>query len=287
MAKKKENIIPTGTLLIVGGKENKGEEEVKDKETPSDFKRLEILKEFIKLTKKKDPVIEVVTTASTEGEESFNDYKKAFDELKITNVGHIHHNEREEVLKSDVSERINNADAIFFAGGDQLKYTALYGGTPFLVQLKERYVNDRIVIGGTSAGAMAMSTPMIYAGNDEVQEIGGEIKITTGLEFLRDVCIDTHFINRGRFVRMAQVIMTNPTCIGIGIGEDTAIAVRNGLDAEVVGSGLVIVMEGFEIKKADIDGFLDKKPFSVHDLKVHILSSGNTYSIPQHNPPHV
>jgi cyanophycinase len=36
------------------------------------------------------------------------------------------------------------------------------------------------------------------------------------------VCIDTHFIDRERFVRMAQVIATNPTSVGIGIDEDTA-----------------------------------------------------------------
>ncbi|HWJ30613.1 MAG TPA: cyanophycinase [Flavisolibacter sp.] len=287
MTKKRENIIPTGVLLIIGGKENKGGDKVKDKETPSDFKRLEILKTLVELTKKEDPVIEVVTSASGEGEASFQDYKEAFGELGITKLGRIHHNERREVLQDDAETRIVQADAVFLAGGDQLKYTSLYGGTPFLVHLKERYVYGHLVIGGTSAGAMAMSTPMIYAGNDEVQEIGGEVKITTGLEFLRDVCVDTHFINRGRFVRMAQVIMTNPTCVGIGIGEDTALIVRNGVECKVLGSGLIIVMEGFEIKDANIDDFLNKKPISVRDLKVHILSDGNTYCIPQNNPPHV
>ncbi len=52
---------------------------------------------------------------------------------------------------------------------------------------------------------------------EEVQELGGMIKVTTGLDFLKDVCIDTHFVHRGRFIRMAQVIVTNPTCIGLGI----------------------------------------------------------------------
>ena len=67
--------------------------------------------------------------------------------------------------------------------------------------------------------------------------MSGEIKITTGLEFLNDVCIDTHFVDRSRFVRMAQVIATNPTCIGIGIEEDTALIVKNGVEAGVCGSG--------------------------------------------------
>lgn len=282
----KECPVPSGTLLIIGGKENKGEEEPEKREAPKAFERLEILRKFVELTGKKKPVIEIITSATNEPDESFQDYSSAFEQLEVTTVGHINHHSRDEVLSTNLIERIDKADGIFFAGGDQLKYTSRYGGTPFLTRLKERYIYDKVVIGGTSAGAMTLSTPMIYAGNEEVQELGGEIKITTGLEFLKDVCIDTHFINRGRFVRMAQVIVTNPTCIGIGIGEDTAIIVRNGLEAEVAGSGLIIVIEGFHIGLANVDDFLNKKPISIRNLKVHILAGGDTYNIPQCNPPH-
>lgn len=79
------------------------------------------------------------------------------------------------------SNKGKKADVIFFAGGDQLHYTHLYGGTDLLIQLKNKYISDKIVIAGTSAGVMAMSTTMIYAGNEEVQESGGIIKGTTGL----------------------------------------------------------------------------------------------------------
>lgn len=51
---------------------------------------------------------------------------------------------------------------------------------------------------------------------------------------------------------MAQVIASNPTCIRLGVEEDTAIIVRKGADAEVVGSGIVIVIEGFDIIDSNI-----------------------------------
>jgi cyanophycinase len=155
-----------------------------------------------------------------------------------------------------------------------------------LIHLKERYICDKIVIASTSAGAMALSTPMIYTGNADVQKMGGAIKITTGLEFMRDVCIDTHFVHRGRFVRIAQVIVTNSTCIGIGIEEDTAIVVHNGINAEVVGTGLVIIIEGFNIEDINISEFTSEKPIKARNLKVHLLSDGDMYEIPQINPPH-
>ncbi|MBO9681655.1 MAG: cyanophycinase [Flavisolibacter sp.] len=286
--KKNENHcpVPQGTLIIIGGKENKGEDAPDNKKKPPDFIKLQVLEAFKDATHKKEPVIEVVTTASGEGAESFQDYQKVFEKIGITNVGHIHHNSREEVLSDPMLERLKNADGVFFSGGDQLKLTGFYGGTDFLIYLKQRYINEQLAIGGTSAGAMAMSTPMIYAGNEDVQELGGEIKITTGLEFLKDVCIDTHFVHRGRFVRMAQVVITNPTCIGIGLEEDTAVVIKNGLEMQVIGTGLVIIIEGFGIRDSSIKEFSEDKPVTARDLRVHLLADGATYLIPQLNPPH-
>jgi len=278
--------VPSSVLMAIGGKENKGEEEPENKKKPEDFVRLEVLERFKELVGKRDPLVEVITTPSSEGKESFEDYRQAFGKVGITRLQHIHHNVRSEILEDPMLQRVKAADAFFFSGGDQLKLTSIYGGTEFLTALKERYVHEAIVIAGTSAGAMSMSTPMIYAGNEEVQELGGAIKLTTGLEFLKDVCIDTHFVHRGRFVRMAQVIATNPGCVGIGIEEDTAIIVRNGVEMEVLGTGLVIVMEGFHIRNFNIEDFTKDKPITIRDLRVHMLSSGDRYEFVQTNPPH-
>lgn len=279
--------VPNGVLVLVGGHENKGEKPEKQVQQ-GEYKPLEILSEFVQLINKKECVIEVITSGSSEGNESFNDYKKAFTELKISQIGHIHHDKRGYAINdSDALERIKNADGVYFSGGDQLKLTSIYGGTDILFQLKQRYIYDGLILGGTSAGAMALSTPMIYAGNKEKQQITGEIKITTGLEFMKDVCVDTHFVDRGRFVRMAQVIATNPTCIGIGIEEDTALIVRNGIDCKVIGSGIVIVIEGFGITDSNIVNFGPEERIYIRDLNVKLLARDCTYQIPQNNPPHI
>jgi cyanophycinase len=274
---------PSGILLIIGGHENKGEESGKLKKGN---RPLEILETFINLIEKKEPVIELITSASADGVEAFKDYEKAFTELGIKDIGHIHHDKRSEVLHTDtdLADRLNKADGVFFSGGDQLKLTSIYGGTTFLVRLKERYVNSKLILAGTSAGAMAFSTPMIYAGNKELQQITGEVKITTGLEFLKDVCVDTHFVDRTRFVRMAQVIATNPSSIGIGLEEDTAMIVRSGINGEVIGSGVVTIMEGFGITESNILNHGSGDRISIQDLKVHLLGKGNFYQIPKMNP---
>jgi cyanophycinase len=98
--------------------------------------------------------------------------------------------------------------------------------------------------------------------------------------------VDTHFVHRGRFIRLAQVIATNPGCTGLGVEEDTAVIIRNGLDAEIAGSGTVIRIEGFNIVRADMQRFAEKKPFSVQNLKVDIYAPGEKFRIEQRNPPH-
>jgi cyanophycinase len=278
--------VPAGILLIIGGAESKGKVP-ENHEAPEGYQPLEVLKRFTELLSRKDACVEVITSASAESGESIKQYKKAFKKLSVENIQHIHHTTRKEVLEDDLEQRVKEADGFFFSGGDQLLLTSLYGGTPFLTMLKEKYINHKIVVAGTSAGAMALSTPMIYSGSKEEEQLTNEIKVTTGLEFLKDVCIDTHFVHRGRLVRLAQVIATNPTAIGIGIDEDTALVIRNGLECEVLGSGIVIVLEGFEISYTNVNGKPEEPPISIRDLRLHLLAPCDKYVLKQLNPPHV
>lgn len=91
-----------------------------------------------------------------------------------------------------------------------------------------RYIKEPIVIAGTSAGAMAFSTSMIISGNKDNQQLVRAVRIATGFSLLKNICVDTHFVDQSRFVRMSQVIATNPGCIGIGIEEETALVVEHG-----------------------------------------------------------
>jgi cyanophycinase len=88
-----------------------------------------------------------------------------------------------------------------------------FGGTDIYQVLHDRYFNEeKFVIAGTSAGAMAMSNTMIYSGKSELAHLKGEVKITTGLAFIPNVIIDSHFDKRGRFNRLAQAVASNPQC---------------------------------------------------------------------------
>jgi cyanophycinase len=262
---------PNGILMIIGGGKN----------------RKAVLQEFVKLITIENPIIEVVTSAGSEDVSgTFQEYKEILDKLLPCQVKQIHHDTREEIIDHEVEERAKAANAIFFAGGDQLKLTSIYGGTGFLFLLKHRYIYEGLLVGGTSAGAMVLSTPMIFAGTGADELIAGEVKITTGFEFLKDICIDTHFVERGRVVRLAQVIATNLSTTGIGIEEDTAIIVRNGTEAKVCGPGVILVIDGKESYGNNVTDFDSKKSISIRNLKLSILSDGDEFDIHQMNPPH-
>jgi cyanophycinase len=107
----------------------------------------------------------------------------------------------------------------------------------------------------------------------------GEVKITTGLGFMKNVIIDSHFEKRGRFGRLAQAVAANPGCIGIGLGEDTGMLITEGNKMEAIGSGLVIIIDGHDIMHSNIADIPDGNPISVENLKVHFCEKGNGYLV--------
>jgi cyanophycinase len=124
---------------------------------------------------------------------------------------------------------------------------------------------------------MAMSSTMIYEGDASKAHLKGEVKITTGLGLMDNVIFDSHFEKRGRFGRLSQAVGANPSCIGVGLGEDTGLFISEGDKMEVLGSGLVILIDGHDIRHTNIADIPEGNPMSVEHLIVHLLAKGNGY----------
>ena len=92
-----------------------------------------------------------------------------------------------------------------------------------------------------------------------------------------DVIFDSHFEKRGRFGRLAQAVATNPQCLGIGLGEDTGMLITDGNKMEAIGSGLVIIIDGYNIGHNNIADIREGNPISIENLKVHFCEKGNGY----------
>ena len=265
---------PKGKLLLIGGHEQR------EKAGPSHEQSPEfILQRFVDELPKKGTIV-VIPTASEEPEVSAQDYVALFNSFGIKHVEVLLVQNREDANSQPALNMLDRAHGIMFTGGDQLRLTALLGGTLLLERLTERYLREPLVIAGTSAGATAMSTPMIYQGRNDAGFVKDEIHITTGLQLLRDVAIDTHFIARGRIVRMAQIIATNPGCIGLGLEEDTAVLITKGNELEVIGNGIVVLLDGHECTANTIYAVQPGEVFSIRDLRLHLLAKGQRFTLP-------
>ena len=269
---------PKGILIPVGGAEDKGTDLELGiiSRNNLNFFEIGILRNIINEIPVKNPRIEVVTTASQIPDEVGENYLDAFGKLGCENIGHMKIRNREDAMQQEYVDRLKECDAIMFSGGNQLRLTAIFGGTEFLNIVHERYQNEEFVVAGTSAGAMAMSNTMIYQGNAHLK---GEVKITTGLAFIKDVIIDSHFNKRGRFARLAQAVAGNPSAIGIGLGEDTGMIIRNGYEMEAIGSGAVVIIDGRHIRHNNIADIEEGMPISIENMIVHIMEKGNRYNV--------
>ncbi len=273
-----------GKLIIIGGAVDKGSfsETNLDRNAPKNLNFFEegILKRIIKESKNKElSRIEVITTASKIPREIGPEYVKAFSYLGADNVDVLHIERREQASETEVLERLRAADVVMFTGGDQLRLTSILGGTPLDELLIDKYRNEEFIYAGTSAGAAAASNNMIYQGSSHEALLKGEVKITSGLGLIDDVIIDTHFVQRGRIGRLFQAVVGNPKVLGIGLGEDTGLLITNGRQMEAIGSGLVILVDGREVKDTNLTQVELGQPISINHLVTHVMSKNDTFDL--------
>ncbi len=273
-----------GKLIIIGGAVDKGSftETDIDKTAASNLNFFEagILKRILVESKhKENSRIEVITTASKIPREIGPEYVKALHSLGASNVDVLHIEKREQATDPEVLQRLKAADVVMFTGGDQLRLTSILGGTAFDELLLDKYRNEDFIYAGTSAGAAAASNNMIYQGSSSEALLKGEVKITSGLGLIDDVIIDTHFVQRGRIGRLFQAVVGNPKILGIGLGEDTGLLIVNGKEMEAIGSGLVILVDGREIKDTNLTQIELGQPISISHLVTHVMSKYDTFNL--------
>lgn len=269
--------LPKGYLVSIGGAEDKVDQ--REEKGGFNFKNHGILKNVVELMKGKEPSIEIITTATAYPEESYKNYKKAYSELGCQSVGHLNIRDRETANDKKTIQRLEKCNGVMFSGGDQARLCAVLGGTILLELLKERYAAEHFVIAGTSAGAAAMSTTMMNGGVAEKAHLKGAIDLKSGFGFIDDVIFDTHFDARGRFMRLAQAIASQPGVLGIGLGEDAGIIIEKGNMLRAIGSRGVIIIDGSEIQQNNIADIKEGTPISVGKFGVYVMSHSDVFDI--------
>lgn len=256
---------PKGALVAVGGNEDK----VQD---------LKVLRTIVGLPEGGSKIVEILPTASSIPREVAEQYVQAFGRIGIPTVRIMDVVSRADAMRPEFVQRIRECDVVFITGGDQLRLTSLLGGSPVLQAIRQHYWNGGVVA-GTSAGAAAMSSTMIFQGEASDAMKKGTVQMTSGLGLVRNAIIDTHFIQRGRLSRLLEVVASNPGAIGLGVGEDTGIIITDGHRVRVIGAGVVVVVDGHHLRYSNITEIQLGHPIAVEQIVVHTLVEGHGYDL--------
>ncbi|HEV2568748.1 cyanophycinase [Sphingomonas sp.] len=269
MAEEARPVSKTGTLIAIGGHEERepgGERE--------------ILREVAKHVRGGKLVL--ATVASHQPEGYFDEYQKAFRDLGVGDLVELYLEDRCEAEASDKLAVLDDAAGIFFSGGDQLRITSQVGDTPIEQKVRAIFEHGGL-IAGTSAGASALSETMLVKGTSAETHRIGDLHMAPGLGLLRNVIIDQHFAERGRFGRLLGAVAHNPRVLGIGVDENTA-AVISGEEFTVIGSGAVYVVDCQHVSHSNIAEASPENVLSLHDVRIHVLGTGDRFDLAERRP---
>jgi cyanophycinase len=224
----------------------------------------------------------LATVASHQPEGYFEDYEKGFADLDVGELVELYVEDRNEAGDRQKLSVLDDAAAIFFSGGDQLRITSQIGDTGIEAKVRALYERGGLVA-GTSAGASVMSDTMLVKGTSSETHRIGDLHMAPGLGLIRDVIIDQHFAERGRFGRLIGAVAHNPRVLGLGIDEDTAAVIEDDCFT-VIGSGAVYVVDGTGVSHSNLAEARPDRVLSMHDVKVHVLGTGDRFELKRRRP---
>lgn len=272
----KQHMAYRGILIPIGGNEDKGSG---NQDEGFDFITEGILSQVVAESGGLDASILVVTTASQIPVEVGKNYINAFNLLGCTNVEILDIRTSEDAEEKGLLEKVKSTNCIMFSGGDQSRIVDIIGGTEMHHILKHRFQNEEIVIAGTSAGAMAMSSEMISGGSSTESLLKGSVLMRDGMNFIPGLIIDSHFIKRGRFGRLTEAVAKFPHLLGVGLAEDTGLIIKNCNHFTIIGSGMVIVFDPSSLSHNNVEILPQGTPMTMTNLTVHVLANGDSFKI--------
>ena len=198
-----------------------------------------VAEKFRELIGGADSKVLVVPTAMADSELSpelsADGSKGAGEFMGLRNYEVFNTHDRTKADTEQFASRIRTARGVWFNGGRPGRLVEAYLGTRTHRELEAFYTQGG-VIGGSSAGAMILSSFLVRGGveNDDFQNYVSK-KNRVGFGFLRNAAIDVHIGQRPNGEGdLAQVVSANPGVLGIGVEAGVAVVVH-GHQLEVIG----------------------------------------------------
>lgn len=258
----------SGTLFLVGG----------GPQPPA------LVEEFVRIAGGPGKArIVVFAMASAEGQTSGQEKADQLTGLGATAINV--YVDRRQADTDSVAHLLKDATGIWFGGGLQTRLADVLVGTRTGAAIHARY-RAGAVVGGTSAGAAVMSTPMITGderrrGGDRYPTDSSLIFITIdrdnvitapGLGLVTSAIVDQHFLRRKRHNRLISLVLEGPVRLGAGIDESTALVIEPDGRWRVSGASSVVIYDARQATFGPASALL-----AGSDLRMHVLPAGGRF----------
>jgi cyanophycinase len=189
--------------------------------------------------------------------------------------------DRRQADLDSVVRLLDGATGVWFGGGDQNRLTAVLRGTRVEQAIRARYAAGAVV-GGTSAGAAVLSTPMITG-----EELGtrrdsteawtrvarGSVEVDSGFALLTSAVVDQHFLRRKRHNRLLSLVLADAPHLGVGIDEGTALIVEPDGLWRVAGVSAAFVVDARDAQRTEAAAPV----LGAAGVRLHLLPAGATF----------
>jgi cyanophycinase len=252
----------TGPLVLIGGNEDKRGDMV-------------VLRRVAALAGA-GPVT-VIPTASDYPRQRADEYRRAFADAGAAEVLVADVRDRTDAEQGEAVAMVRRAGAVFFTGGDQVRLVNALTGTPLLAEVWAAFRRGT-ALAGTSAGAAASGEVTIWSGDGDGFSQGA-VRHSPGFGFLTGITVDTHFDTRSRLARLAQYLCSGASRRGLGLAEDTAVVVEPDGLAEVVGSGMVTLLDAWNVEHSNAHTAVPGELLTMTGLELGFLAPGSVFDL--------
>ena len=173
------------------------------------------------------------------GSDGYNDYFYTDLGVTVNSVETIVFNNATAANETYIHQKINQAEAIWMAGGDQWNYVSYWRNTPIDSLINKAIAERNIVIGGTSAGMAILGEIYFTAENGTITSataLNNPYAATATIDdedflevpYMQSVITDTHYDNpdrRGRHVVFMAKAMQDLAYLPKGIACEEYVAV--------------------------------------------------------------
>lgn len=254
-----------GALFLVGGKDGRNEDCL-------------LIDRFARICGGKSARVLVITSASETPERHRREYSDAFHRVGVRNVSVFHADQHDASEDPDLLSSLDRVDGVYFSGGGQRRLINSMGGARFAERLRERH-RCGLHVGGTSAGASAMSEVMIAQGDGRKPIRPSSVELSSGFGLLPTIIVDQHFQQRERFSRLIAAVLLNPSLLGFGLDEGTAVEIDSSGRAQVFGKGALAIVDGSQLVGPNPDASENRRRLAFAGMRLHVLTEGWSYEL--------